>query len=64
MQNGHCRPNVGVYEPVFDLRGQSDIEVAKELTGRTYIPTKYWLDVVPDTASRGLQVYESPLCAV
>ena len=58
MHNGHCRPNVRDYEPVFDLRGQSDIEVAKELTGRTYIPTNYWLDVVPDTATRGFQVCE------
>ena len=56
MHNECCRPNVRDYEPVFDLRGQSDIEVAKELTGRTYIPTNYWLDVVPDTATRGLQV--------
>lgn len=64
MHKDHCRPNVRDYEPVFDLRGQSDIEVAKELTGRSYTPTNYWLDVVPDTATRGLQVCASSCCAL
>ena len=64
MHPDHCRPKVKDYEPVFDLRGQCDIEVAKQLTGRSYIPTNYWLDVVPDTATRGLQVCtaSSALC--
>ena len=38
-----CRKVLG-YQPVFDLRGQNDIEVAKQLTGREYTPIKYWLD--------------------
>ena len=51
-----CRPNVKDYEPVFDLRGQSDIELAKKLTGRKYTPIKYWLDVTPDSGTRALDV--------
>ena len=44
------------YQPVFDLCGQSDIEVAKELTGREYTPTKYWLDTTPDSGDRKAMV--------
>ncbi|KAL3149400.1 hypothetical protein ABBQ32_002196 [Trebouxia sp. C0010 RCD-2024] len=54
-------PDVRKYEPVFDLRGQSDIEMAKQLTGRTYNPTKYWLDVVPDTPTRALTAVNDDL---
>ncbi|DBA70393.1 TPA: hypothetical protein ACH3X2_011808 [Trebouxia sp. C0005] len=45
-------PDVSDYQPVFNLCGQSDIEVAKELTGREYTPTKYWLDTTPDSGDR------------
>ncbi len=51
-----CRPKVSDYQPVFNLCGQSDIEVAKELTGREYTPTKYWLDTTPDSGDRKIMV--------
>ena len=51
-----CRPKVSDYQPVFNLCGQSDIEVAKELTGREYTPTKYWLDTTPDSGDRKMMV--------
>jgi len=47
---------VSDYQPVFNLCGQSDIEVAKELTGREYTPTKYWLDTTPDSGDRKIMV--------
>lgn len=50
-----CR-KVSDYQPVFDLRGQRDIEVAKQLTGREYLPTKYWLDTDPDMGTRNFMV--------
>ena len=59
-----CRPKVKDYEPVFDLRGQSDMELAKELTGRKYTPIKYWLDTTPDSKSRAFDVSVKASCQV
>ena len=56
MHPGHCRPDVRKYEPVFNLCGQSDMEVAKQLTGRKYIPFNTWLDLSPDAETSGIQV--------
>ena len=50
------RPDVKNYEPVFNLCGQNDMELAKQLTGRDYKPTKYWLDTLPDSGTRKITV--------
>ena len=64
LESANCRPKASDYQPVFNLCGQGDIETAKELTGREYIPTKYWLDTSPDSGTRKIMVRMYNSCSI
>ena len=48
----------------LDLRGQSDMKLLEEYTGRTYKASKYWAEFSPTDAEVFFQVRLPPPCAV